>query len=246
MSFRSPASNGHLCGPAVTAHGLLDLNELHLKELTLTYDKNLSKFQKMQKTNLTPNQRSVIKTEWNIALNKKFKFKFKRPSICGQSVSDPLQHIPYKNNLSWTANCLKRPFIFGPQGDRLKEIWLYKLSSVRKKEQTATDTFESSIGRLQYMYCLNLSRGLRHFLQRPNFQLQLQQQQQHLSQTAWPTCMTAASFIFLLSRHLWAALLFCSLLRSCRLLPSWRDWQAHKQQKNWKHECFILFVWVFL
>jgi hypothetical protein len=39
------------------------INELHLKELTLTYNKNISKLQKMQKTNLTQNQSSVIKTE---------------------------------------------------------------------------------------------------------------------------------------------------------------------------------------
>jgi hypothetical protein len=33
-------------------------------------------------------------------------------------VSDPLQHIPYISNLSISFSCLKRPLMFGPQGDR--------------------------------------------------------------------------------------------------------------------------------
>jgi hypothetical protein len=42
------------------------------------------------------------------------------PVLCGHSVFVPLQHILYWNNLSWSAICLIRLLIFGPQGDRLK------------------------------------------------------------------------------------------------------------------------------
>jgi hypothetical protein len=37
----------------------------------------------------------------------------------------PLQHIPYKNNLSLTAICPIQALIFGPLGDHLRQIWRY-------------------------------------------------------------------------------------------------------------------------
>jgi hypothetical protein len=58
--------------------------------------------------------------------------------LCGQTVSDPLQHTHCKNRLSLTANCFKLSLCFGPQGDRFGH---FQLSHKTIYITSSTDTF---------------------------------------------------------------------------------------------------------